>query len=451
MTESASGNARGRLLTARDRVRYGARRRAGSPHPAGFLPRIGLLLLAVLATGCSEGESPLFNPGSQRDGLLAMPETLFVAEPVMDRPIRAELSSGFAPVLRIARSDTLEAIAYLQFGDFPDTSTVTSARLGLRMHGGQGDAIRVSAHEVISDTSWSETALLWEKRPAFADEPFFTYPQPVPVREDSFLVERVVEIPGATIRRWVRDPDSNRGIALLLSEGSSDGVLEVLSRKAVLTDQTGVRIANPPLEVMSGDSILKIVSPVKDAFVYLDRRDPLPPDGELVRISEWLPTRALLKFDFPDSLLTLPDSVRLETGEDPRGITVNRALLRLYLDSPEVPEGISAGVYHVDGEWDESGDDGSLEITVGAFYDRAVVAAELDSIGWSLSLDIGDLVQRWFDGGANHGLLVRAIGEVSSRRSIAIHSGSSEEAKRPQLRLLYTMPPDPRWAKGGAE
>jgi len=355
-----------------------------------------------------------------------------------------------APVLRIARSDTVEAIAYLQFGGFPDTSAVTGARLGVRLYGVQGAGTSVSAYEVVSDTAWAETGMLWETRPAIAEEPFYTFPGTFPEREDSFLVEAVVEIPGAAIRRWVRDPESNKGMALALSRGSSDGLLEILSREAVLTDQIGVRIANPPLSVMSGDSTLAMLSPIRDAYVYLDKRDPLPVDDPLLRIAEWLPTRALLKFDFPDSLISLPDSVRLETGEDPRGITVNRALLRLYVDSPEIPEGLSIGVYGVSGEWDESGDDGSLDLTVGALYDRVSVEAKLDSVGWSLGLDIGLLVQRWFDGENNHGLVVRAIGEVSGKRSIAIHSReAADPATRPSLRLLYTPPPDVRWEKGG--
>lgn len=418
----------------------------------GFPLPACLLILAAFLAGCSEGDNPLFNPGSQRDGLLALPETLVVAAPSMDRVIRSELAAGLAPVLRVARGDTVEAVAYLQFGGFPDTSTVTGATLGVRLNGVQGQRVRVSAHEVVSDTSWAETGMLWERRPALAGQPFFTFPNTFPEREDSFLVERVVEIPGAMIRRWVRDPDSNKGIALVLSEGSSDGVLEILSREAVLTDQEGVRIANPPLNVMSGDSTLATLSPTRDTYVYIDRRDPLPADDPLLRISEWLPTRALVKFEFPDSLISLSDSIRQATGEDPKGITVNRALLRLYFDSPGIPAGLNVGVYHIEGGWDEYGDDGSLEPTVGTLYDRALVEARLDSTGWSLGLDIGRLVQRWFDGEPNHGLVVRTIGEASGKRSLAIHSReAADPALRPQLRLLYTLPPDARWGKGGTK
>ena len=428
-------------------VRSGAGRRRGLP----AWPVLGLLALVVLA--CSPGDNSVLNPGTNRTGLTAAPEVLRVPASA-DREHRVRISTGLSTILRVARTDSVEAIAFLRFTDIPaDTAAISGARLGLLLCGGAGAGLRVAAYEVIPDPdwAWAETAdaansvstLALSDTARIGRELDVSLDAITPPTDDTVFVRQVVQIDGALLRRWTRLPAENEGIALRLSFNSPDGALEFLSRQG---QPDSARAANPALEFMQGDSVLAVSSPAADAFLYIDRRLPVSGTAPVITIADWLPQQAIFRFSVLDTLRKL-------YGSQYNRVTVQRAMLHLHaLAVPSSTERLAVHGISDSLGWNEATDPESFGL-VGTTDAVLVTDALTDSL--TLRLEAGSTVRSWVRGSPGdtlkNGIVVRSTQELTARTSFSVYSREAVDSLRPWLEVVYTRPPDPRWGTGGGK
>jgi hypothetical protein len=412
-------------------------------------------LLALLGLACSPGENSLLNPGTNRTGLTAPPETLRVPA-TADREHRARIPTGLSPLLRVARTDSMEAIAFLRFTDIPaDTGALSGARLGLLLRSGAGSGLRVAAYEVRPDVNWS-----WAEKADSANSVYLLTPadttrllpspldvslDPInPPASDTVFVRRVVLIDGPLLRRWVRLPDQNEGIALRLSFDSPDGALEFLSREG---QPDSARAANPALEYMQGDSVLAVRSPAADAYIYLDHRPSVPGTLPTITLADWLPQRAI--FQFP-----VLDSLRARYGDPQfRRVTIERAMLHLHVVT-EPDSTVSLAVHGIltssgpSPGWVEESDPETFAL-VGT-SDLELVKSVLTRPSLGLRLEAGTTVRDWVRGSREDGIVVRSTGELTARTRISFYAReAADDSLRPWMEVVFTPPPDPRWGTGG--
>jgi hypothetical protein len=396
-------------------------------------PWMVLLAGCLSLQGCSQGDTPLVNPGTNRGGLTALPETLRVGLPSADRSFRAEVSTGSLANLRLARQEgRVETIVLILFGTLPETTGVTGAHVGLRLRGGTGAALKIEASWIDSTAaSWTESGVRWSNRPAPGSfHPLFVAAGPVDPSDSTTTVflRDVVEIPSDVIALWKLRPASNRGIALRLSD-DSEGSVSVLSREAVL-DSSGV--ANPFLEILQGQAVIAIESATADAYVYNDRRLVAQGTADTLLVTDDLPCRALLRFGRPLNL--------------PSGSTINRAVLRLHLKRAAVDTlSVAANGITIGPSWDESAEP-DTSIRTGALYDLRVLPTDVRTPSNTVSFDIAGLARRWFQDGDGGGVQIRSQGELIGQGEVVFYSReAADSTNRPLLDLVYTPPPDPRW------
>jgi hypothetical protein len=414
----------------------------------GLIVGYALGFLAILGLACSPGENSVLNPGTNRTDLTAPPETLNV--PVAaDRVHRARIPTGLSAVLRVARTDSVEAIAFLRFTAIPaDTSGLSGARLGLLVRGGAGAGLRVAAYEVTPDPHWawaeaadsanSTYALALADTLRIGRELDVSLDAITPPANDTIFVRRVVQIDGALLRRWQRLPAENEGIALRLAFSSPDGVLEFLSRQG---QPDSARAANPALEFMQGDSVLSVASPAADAYLYLDRRPPAPGTAPVITVSDWLPQQAMFRFSVLDSL-------RKRYGSQYNRVTIQRAMLHLHaVAKPDSTERVAVHGIRTTAGWDEATDPETFDL-IGT-PDVALVADRLVVPALTLRLDAGTTVRSWVRGSREDGLAVRSTQELIARTRFSFYSREAADSLRPWLEVVYTPPLDPRWAAGG--
>ena len=424
----------------------------------GFIawPFLGLLTLVILA--CSPGENSVLNPGTNRTGLTAAPETLRVPASA-DREHRARITTGLSAVLRVARTDSVEAIAFLRFTDIPtDTSGLSGARLGLLLCGGAGLGLRVAAYEVTPDPNWSwaETAdsansvytLALSDTGRIGREPLDVSAEAItPPADDTVFVRQVVWIDGAVLRRWQRLPAENEGIALRLSFHSPAGALEFLSRQGV---PDSARAANPVLEFMQGDSVLAVSSPAADAFLYIDRRPPVSGTTPVLTIADWLPQQAIFRFSVLDSLRARLEALQVGYGSEYDRVTIQRAMLHLHaLAEPDSTERLAVHGIRITSGWDEATDPETFDLI--GVTDALLVTDVLVRPSLSLRLEAGATVRSWVRGSREDGIVVRSSQELIARTSFSVYSREAADSLRPWLEVVYTRPPDPRWGTGGGK
>lgn len=394
--------------------------------------RLSALIAAIAPLACSQGDNSVLNPGTNRTGLTALPDTIRIGEPSADRSARATVAAGGLADLLLARfPDSLETVVYLRFTDLPDTAGLTGARLGLRVRGGAGTALQIEAYPVDpSAPAWTEGGIRWNNRPALASEPLDVVTGPIDAPGDTTILYRdAVRIPADLIRSWKRDPDTNRGIALLLRNGSA-GSLSIRSREAILDS---VNIANPPLEFLEGSAVVSIKSPTADAFVYHDLRPVADGADTLLRITEEVPNRILLRFPLAEAV--------------PRGSIINRAVLRLRLLEGMTPDSMRLGAYgfihsNPGSVWSEAAEPDSAFL--GVFFSSVLLPAELEES--TASFEIARLAQQWFNGTDTLGVQIRGLSELIGEGEAAFYSSeSAAPAYRPSLEIVFTPPPGPRW------
>jgi len=417
------------------------RRAPGAPVPccvSGPVRRWAAVLAAWAIVGglaCSPGENSVLNPATNRGGLTSLPETLSLGTASADRSYRAQLVLGSLGHLRVGRSDSVETVAFLRFAAFTDTADLTGAQVGLRWAGGAGSDLRLEAYEVTGGDLWTESSLRAQNMPPLSDTPLYVNPDPLRPRDDTTLVRAAVRISPEVIRRWARDPDANRGIALRLTAASPPGELRFLAREAVIdADST---VSNPQIEYLRENEVVSTAAAVADAFIYRDLRPPIAGDDSTLTLAEWLPTRALYRFDVEQAL-------RAQTGLDPRRLTINRAQLRLRVAAWS-GEGASHGLttHRVLTDWTEETEPDSIALSAAA--STSTVGAALDSVNSRLSVEVGPIVRDWAGGDENRGLALRLLGEVTGDVRLNLASREAAESARPELVVVFTRPPDPRW------
>lgn len=406
-----------------------------------FLPLF--CLIGFAGGACSPGENSLLNPGSNRDGLTSLPETLQVGTSAADRSYRSNPPAGTQSLLRVARTDSVEAIVFLRFTGVPDTANLTGARVGLRWAGGSGSGLRLASYRVTSGGVWTETGLTAADTTRLAPEPFDVFPDPLTPQNDTSLIRRAVQIPVEILREWRRDANLNLGIALRLTAGSPTGEARFLAREAVLDADS--LVANPQIEYLAGDEVTQTASAAADAYVYVDRRPSLPGEETTAFLAEWLPTRMLLRFPVLDSLTALVGPIA------PR-LTINRAILRLHLAALAGPDDtLRVAAHRVLTDWDEATEPDSVLLQPTESF--ADLPAALDTLRDVVQLEVGPLVRAWVEGQENRGLVVRSVSETVHEHRLAFHTREAPDSLRPELEVVFTRPPDPRWgqvARGGA-
>jgi hypothetical protein len=410
---------------------------------------LGLATLPITGAGCSPGETSILNPNTNRTGLAAPPETLRV--PVTaDREHRPLIPTGSSMILRVAKTDSVEAIAFLRFTDIPvDTSAISGARLGLLVSGGAGSGLRVAAYEVTPDSNWTWgeaddaangiSVLTLADTARIGRELNVSLNAIAPPTSDTVFVNRVVQLDGALLRRWVRLPKENDGIALRLAFGSPAGELDFLSRQGL---PDSARAANPALEFMQGDSVVAVRSPAADAFLYIDRRPPVSGTLPEVTVADWPPQQAIFRFPVLDSL-------RRRFGSQYNRVTIQRAMLHLRaVAEPDSTMHLAAHGF-TSKIWNEAVDPGVL--TLVGTTDVFLVNDRLTNPLLGLRIETGATVRGWVRGEPDGGVLVRSTGELTGRTRISFRSREVADSLQPWLEVVYSRPPDPRWGVGGAK
>ncbi len=398
-------------------------------------PLLSIALLGATLFGCSEGESDVLNPRSPRGGIAAKPESTRVASTDQDRAFRPTIATGASPVLFLSDEGDVQSEVYLRFDldALPDTAGVVNANLGLRFRRTDVSPVLISAYEVSSsEDDWDEGTL---KRPlSKVETPFYSSTVPIaPGDGDSLFVTDAVKIPGSIIRSWKNDPDHNRGIALRIADTSIGQTIELLSKEAALADTEGNALVNPRLEVFRGeDRTSTLESPDEDAYILSDGSSAPAGDAVDFRVKGRPAERGLLHFPLPSVLR--------------KGYTINRALLRLRMVPGSITPGDSLliGAYLATSLWDEASEPDSVTRGSAAF-DFARARATSDT----LEFDCAIAVQHWLDTGENFGLQIRSATEGDDTLGVRFFTREAEIALRPDLELIYTPPPDPRWGGEG--
>ncbi|MEZ4654189.1 MAG: hypothetical protein R3E12_11535 [Candidatus Eisenbacteria bacterium] len=100
------------------------------------------------------------------------------------------------------------------------------------------------------------------------------------------------------------------------------------------------------------------------------------------------------------------------------------------------------GIYRNLSAWEESVEPDTVAREPLAI-DIAIVKDDVDS----LLFDFGPAVQRWLDGEENDGITLRILDEGTASSSGEIVSREAAEGA-PQITIVYSPPPDPRWLSG---
>jgi hypothetical protein len=398
---------------------------------------LSLGLLVLLGLACSPGETSVVNPNTDRAGLFAPPETMWVSA-TADREHRPILATGGLSQLRLARTDAVESIAFLRFAvSLADTAGVSGANLQVRLVGGEGSGLKVEAYEVVADTTlgkWGEVADLTNKvhlltladTQRLASLPFQTSLDTDPSAVgDTLPVERLVQIPDSLLRRWARQPSRNDGIALLLS-ASSSGELRFLSRHAV--PDSSVR-----LSYTRNDSA-QVALPTADAYIYRYPELTSPPASgtePTLTIADWPPRRAIFRFPVLDSL-------DHRYGSSDRVAIVRTTLHLSAVTQPDSGLGLAALAFAWDGN---PADDPEVVDLVGT-TNAVVLVDSLASPGLGVPLETFGV----------DGHVVRSLGELLTHTSMSFYSKEAvDSTRRPRLRVVYLPPLDPRWGIGGGK
>lgn len=416
-------------------------------------------LLAVVVLACSPGDNEVLNPATNRTGLTDTLQILRVPA-AADREHLARIYPGFSTTLRVARTDSVEAIAFLRFTDIPaDTSGILGARLGLLLSGGAGVGLRVAAYEVTPDPNWAwaEAADTVNAIHTLAPSDLAKIGRELNVSASpisraasdtsTVFVPRVVWIDGDLLRRWKRLPAENEGIALRLSEGSPDGALEFLSRQG---QPDSARAANPALEYIftQHDSVLSVSSPVADAYLYVDRRtDPnrLPSGTRpVLTIADWLPQEAMFRFD-------LRKALQAREGSEYERVTIQRAILRLHaVAKPDSSTRLAVHGIRATAGWDEATDPETFD-AIGT-TDAVLVGSRLVDSTLTLGLEAGATVRSWLQGSREDGIVVRSSQAPTAGTRFSVYSDEAADSlQRPWLEVVYSRPLDPRWGTGGGK
>ncbi len=394
----------------------------------------------------------MLNPGTNRTGLTAAPETLRIPV-VADREHRPHILSGLSATLRVARTDSVEAISFLRFTAIPaDTASISSAWLGFLVRGGSGAGLTVTAYEVKPDPNWAWGETADSANSVFAlsladtvriGDALRAAPTVItPPTGDTVFVRRVVEIDGAILRRWLRLPAENEGIALRLGGGGgAGGSLEFLSREG---QPDSARAANPVLEFMQGDAVLSVTSPAADAFVYIDKRPATSGSSPTITVADWLPQRAMFRF-------ALLDSLKRRYGSQYDRVTIQRASLYLHVVAePDSSERAAAHGISTSSGWEESTDPGAIELT--SATDVKYLTDALGRPALDFRLECGSAARSWVHGSREDGILVRSTGELTTSTRFTLYTREAADSSlRPRLDLVFTRPPDPRWGTGGGQ
>lgn len=394
-----------------------------------------LLWMAIGLAACSPGEAELVNPGTSRDDLGGLPDTTRIGAPIADRSFRPKIATGDSPVLLVSRDDATDGVVYLRFSSdaLPDTAGVTAGWLGLRFRVVTGSApVILEAREVSPDAAaWTEEDLRSPGRDRI-DPPFYRSPDPIdPGFGDTLFVEHAIEIPDTLLRRWKNDPEHNRGLALSLAAGTF-GAIEILAKEAGITDDDGILLPNPRLEILHAEADTARISPIDDAYVLEDQRDPASGSDTTLYLSGRPAERLLLRFGL--------DGTHVRKGD-----TIHRARLRLRVDptSMAAGESLQIAVYRAESPWEEASEPDSVN--------RANVAtgfARIRANSDTLELDFASTLQFWLDGGENNGLQLRLVPEGRDALDVRLFSREASVGRQPWIDVLVSHPPDPRWSGG---
>jgi hypothetical protein len=133
--------------------------------------------------------------------------------------------------------------------------------------------------------------------------------------------------------------------------------------------------------------------------------------------------RALLQFD----LSTIPN-----------GITVTSANLELVVSSVTSPSNYNFDIHRVTSGWNETT---VTWETQPSFDSTEKVTFQIGNTG-IVSVNIASIVQKWFEGFVNYGILIKNDTEDSTVSAKTIHSSeSSSPSSRPKLTVTYNIPP----------
>jgi hypothetical protein len=405
------------------------RPRATGPRRTGaFLP-LGLtgLLLILSLVACSEGQTDLVNPGTNRDGLGALPDTVSGIAVTADRSYRPRLASGSSSSLVLVREGTVTSTVYLRFDltGIADTLLVTGGQLGLRFQGGDGGPVVVEALRVApSAPDWNEDDVQSLDLP-LEEPPFFTTSGISPPADTTVLVPDVIDFGPALLRDWIAHPETNRGMALRIQAGSAEGSLEIASKEAVI-DTTG-GAANPPLEVFRAGLVSVILAPTDDAYVLMDSSPAEAGTDSTFLLEERVPYRGLVGFD--------------PTGFRP-GDTINRADLQLAVVPGSVAEGDTfvVALYPALSAWVEDAEPDSVARGATALGSFTVTSATETAV-----LELGALFQTWVDGADNFGAILRITNEGGGASQVRFFSREASSARTPRLDVVFTPAPGTRW------
>ncbi len=376
------------------------------------------------------------NPHTTRASLYDRADTLGPVTIDADRTVLSETGGGKTAILRVAANDSVNAIAYMRFDTFPDTTGLTGATLLLRVQRPQGHNLRIAVYPVVSGGVWVEGDFLWENRPQLAAVGFDTTSvNTVGVADtDTVQVTLGAQIDDRfrnLIKLWASQPDSNRGFGLQVLADEPGGSLQILSREAVITNSP----VNPALTYKGGISDGVVRAPTQDTFVYNILPGAAAPPDSILLASDWVSRRAYFHFTIPDSLLPVSGQAR--------GLTVNRAKLLLHVQAASYPTGGSMTIGAYQRIPLATGQD-----SLGTLFDSDVLPAAFDSTSNTVFLDIGALVQKWIDGTAeNDGVLLHIVDEGAGNSFIRYYSSAASPAHRPVLTMVYARPAVPRWGQ----
>lgn len=385
---------------------------------AGVAP---LLLCAFLFASCGTREDNGLGLGfiGDRAKFKAVDYVAVAADRATDFQAASQpANAGGGPGLAVGSQSGYLARTLLEF-DLQSLAgtgaTVDSASVRLVFDGflGVPSQLAVGVHRVAED--WGEATLPDSFPGLFAAADTVTLAR---VNGDTLALGDTVAVSVAPplAQAWVDSAGSNLGLALVPLD-DTDLMLEFWSRNSALAPQLVVYWRTP-----GGADTSATFLASQDLTTFTKTAAFVPLDGQLGRLTvgRGIPTSALLRFALPDL---------------DRRVTVNRALLTLYVD----PAMSNLNDFRVrlqrvtDTQW--NGDSTMLDVLV-----RSLATAT--SAADSVEFDVRDLVADWVREG-NEGVMLRALEDRPDVDYFRFHGPDTEvPSLAPVLRVWYT-PGDP--------
>ena len=336
-----------------------------------------------------------------------------------DTFFHTSVNNGSSSYLYFGHTTKIQSKILLQFGVLPDTGTVDSARVILwprNIIGPSEGSLTASIHTITKE--WDGSEITWE---TFDDshigDEISTKDISAESMSDTFFVTFTLSTP--TVQSWIDNSEPTPNHGMLLSSSEAPFHIEFYSGESSIDPER-----RPILIIYMTIDTLKqfaALSPAVDTFIATTQQEPAQ---DRLFVANGTALRSYIEFDI--------DSIPSES-------TINGAFLTMYVDTSfSFPD--DNGFF---GLQTHPVTESNWIVPTIPYNSLAYVVSALG--GDSAVINITPFVQSWNAGGeVNYGLLIVGEQENTSIYQRAFYSTKADSAKRPKLKIFYSLSPSSR-------